>query len=202
MSAEGKAQRLVTGAADVEALAQVIARAKARDEGAWRELYEAHFDFVYRVARRLGAPESEAEDVVHDTFVVAYKRLDRFEDGRLTTWLYRIVANVVSDRHRRRRVRRTFEALGVWIGAKAPETPERAAELSSASRAVERVLERMAPKKREVFALFELEGLGGEEIAERLGCPVNTVWTRLHHARREFVEVARRLGCLEQVEER
>jgi len=55
----------------------------------------------------------------------------------------------------------------------------------------------MAPKKREVFALFELEGLSGDEIAERLGCPVNTVWTRLHHARAEFVKVARRLGCLE-----
>ena len=71
------------------------------------------------------------------------------------------------------------------------------AERKSAESAVERVLERMSPKKREVFALFELEGLSGEAIAERLACPINTVWTRLHHARAEFVTVARRLGCLD-----
>lgn len=175
----------------------VVARCRARDESAWKELYDAHFDFVYRVARRLGTPAEEAEDVVHDVFVVVLKKLDQFEEGRLSTWIYRITANVVSDRHRRRRVRRAFEDLKVWIGGAAPETPDRSAERTSAQRAVDRVLERMAPKKREVFALFELEGLTGEEIAERLGCPVNTVWTRLHHARAEFVSVARRLGCLD-----
>ena len=57
----------------------------------------------------------------------------------------------------------------------------------------------MAPKKREVFAMFELEGLSGEQIAERIGCPVNTVWTRLHHARKDFLKNARRLGCLDEV---
>ena len=180
-------------------LARVLQRCRARDQAAWNELYEAHFDFVFRVARRLGTPASEAEDVAHDVFVVVYRKLDTFEGDRLTSWLYRITAHVVSDRHRRRRVARAFESLRVWIGSTTPETPERAAERSSASRAVERVLERMSPKKREVFALFELEGLSGDEIAERVGCPVNTVWTRLHHARAEFLKQARRLGCLEEV---
>jgi RNA polymerase sigma-70 factor (ECF subfamily) len=176
---------------------EVVARCRAQDQSAWKELYDAHFDFVYRVARRLGTPAAEAEDVVHDVFEVVFKKLDQFEEGRLTTWMYRITANVVSDRHRRRRVRRAFEDLKVWIGGVAPELPDRAAERKSAESAVERVLERMSPKKREVFALFELEGLSGEAIAERLACPVNTVWTRLHHARAEFVTVARRLGCLD-----
>jgi RNA polymerase sigma-70 factor (ECF subfamily) len=185
-----------------QSLARVLERCRARDESAWKELYDAHFDFVFRVARRLGTPAEEAEDVVHDVFVVVYRKLDSFQEGRLTTWLYRIAANVVSDRHRRRRVRTAFSKLGLWIGAAPEETPERIAERSSAQRAVERVLERMAPKKREVFALFELEGLSGDEIAERLGCPTNTVWTRLHHARKEFIEIARRLGCLEAVESR
>lgn len=182
-----------------EGVESVVARCRARDESAWKELYDAHFDFVYRVARRLGTPAPEVEDVVHDVFEVVFKKLDQFEEGRLSTWIYRITANVVSDRHRRRRVRRAFEDLKVWIGGPGPEAPDRSAERKSAERAVERVLERMAPKKREVFALFELEGLSGEEIADRLGCPVNTVWTRLHHARAEFVSVARRLGCLEVV---
>ncbi len=177
----------------------VVERCRARDETAWKELYDAHFEYVLRVARRLGTPESEAEDVVHDVFVVVHRKLDRFEGGRLTTWLYRITANVVSDRHRKRRVRRAFEPFLSWFGAEPSESPEQSAERSSATRAVERVLERMSPKKREVFALFELESLSGEEIAERTGCPINTVWTRLYHARRQFLEIARRLGVLDEV---
>ena len=52
----------------------------------------------------------------------------------------------------------------------------------------------MAPRKREVLMMFELEGLPAREIGERLGCPENTVFTRLHHARREFKAIARKLG--------
>ena len=53
------------------------------------------------------------------------------------------------------------------------------------------ILARMAPKKREVLVLFEIEGLSGEAIAERVGCPLDTVWSRLYHARREFARLAR-----------
>jgi RNA polymerase sigma-70 factor, ECF subfamily len=190
--------------AEVEAAAftDILARCRAHDGAAWKELYDGSFDFVYRVARRLGTPEAEAEDVAHDVFLVVYRKLDDFEGGRLTTWLYRITANVVSDRHRRRRVREAFLSLRTWIGSEPVESPERDAEKKSAARAVERVLQRMSPKKREVFALYELEGLGGEEIAERVGCPVNTVWTRLFHARREFVAIALKLGVLDVAEAR
>jgi RNA polymerase sigma-70 factor (ECF subfamily) len=55
----------------------------------------------------------------------------------------------------------------------------------------------MAAKKREVLALYEIDGLSGDEIAERLGCPPATVRTRLYHARREFLRLARRHGALE-----
>jgi RNA polymerase sigma-70 factor (ECF subfamily) len=188
---------LLTEAWPDDGLARVLERCRARDEAAWKELYDAHFDFVYRIARRLGTPDEEAEDVAHDVFEVVFKKLDQFKEGRLTTWLYRITANVVSDRHRKRRVRRAFSQLSLWIGGRPSATPEEHAAQASASRAVDRVLERMAPKKREVFALFELEGLSGDEIADRIGCPVNTVWTRLHHARKDFLEIAHRIGCLD-----
>jgi RNA polymerase sigma-70 factor (ECF subfamily) len=55
----------------------------------------------------------------------------------------------------------------------------------------------MKPKHREVFALFELEGLSGEEISARVGCPVGTVWTRLHHARADFVRIGKKRGYVE-----
>ena len=177
--------------------ADLLARCREGDAVAWRDFYDAHFEFVYRVARRLGTPPSEAEDVVHDVFLVAFRRLDRFESGRISTWLYRITANLVSDRHRKRRVRAAFAAVSQWIGGEGPAHPGRVAEERDAAAAVDRVLERMAPKKREVFALFELEGLSGEEISERVGCPVGTVWTRLHHARKDFLRIARRLRVLD-----
>lgn len=176
----------------------LAARCRSGDPRAWRELYDAHFDFVFRVARRLGIPEAEAEDVAHDVFVVAHRKLDAFQEGRMSTWLYRITAHVVSDRHRRRRVRESLDGVKTWLwGAEVP-TPEALAARRSDGAAVERVLARMSPKKREVFALFELEGLSGDEIAERVGCPVGTVWTRLHHGRQDFLRIARKLGCLEE----
>jgi RNA polymerase sigma-70 factor (ECF subfamily) len=178
--------------------AALVARCRGGETDAWRALYDAHWTFVYRTARRLGTPPEELEDVVHDVFLVVLRRLDTFEDGKLTTWLYRITANTVSDRHRRRRVRSAFAALKVWVGAAPPPAPDRLAEQACAERRTESVLARMSPKKREVLALHALEGLSGDEIAERLGCPVNTVWTRLHHARREFAEVAETLGCLDR----
>lgn len=192
MSARAEAPRSAHASPDVE----LAARCRGGDPAAWRKLYDAHFDFVYRVARRLGVPDGEAEDVTHDVFVIAHRRLDQFETGRLSTWLYRITANVVSDRHRRWRVRNSLDIFKTWLWGARVRTPEELASRRSDGRAVEDVLARMSPKKREVFALFELEGLSGEEIAERIGIPVGTVWTRLHHGRQEFIRLARRTGCL------
>src|SRR5207302_11374975 len=164
---------------------------------AFRALYDAHFDQVWRACRRLGLPEADAEDAAQDTFVVAMRKLSNFDNGKLPTWLYRIAANLVSARHRKRRVREALRAL--WLRGDEPQAPsaEQAYQVREAGRHVSEVLARMAPKKREVFALFELEGLTGEEIAERVGCKVDTVWTRLYHARRDFQRIARKRGLIE-----
>jgi RNA polymerase sigma-70 factor (ECF subfamily) len=57
---------------------------------------------------------------------------------------------------------------------------------------LDRMLTRLNPKKRTVFVLFEIEGLKVDEIARVVGCPENTVWSRLHHARSEMLKMARR----------
>jgi RNA polymerase sigma-70 factor (ECF subfamily) len=177
----------------------LVERCRVRDESAWRELYDGHFEFVHRVAFRLGTPTAELDDVVQDVFVIAYRRLDQFDHGRFSTWLYRICANVVSSRHRHRRVRRLFAAWLPWtLQPASSEAPTRALERTATEAAVQRVLEAMSPKKREVLVLFELEELPAREIAERVGCPESTVFTRLHHARLEFKKQARRLGLLDE----
>lgn len=176
--------------ADVE----VVASCLEGDRAAWRRLYDAHFDFAYRTARRLGAPEGEVEDVVHEAFEVAFARLQRFDHGQFSTWLYRIVANVVTARLRRWKVRRVLDA---WWGSK---TEREASSLEGAVSArqqlglVADVLRSLSAEKREVFALHEIEGLSHEEISELTGAKVATVRTRLHYAKRDFEQLAKKRG--------
>jgi RNA polymerase sigma-70 factor (ECF subfamily) len=181
---------------DIAGDIELVGRCRGGDALAFRALYDAHFEFVFRVSRRLGSPDSELDDVVQETFLVAFRRLDQFQSGRFSTWLFRIASNVASARHRRRRVREAFATL---FGPREEPTargPDEDYEAREAREHVSRVLSRMAPKKREVFALFELEGLSGEEVAERVGCKVDTVWTRLHYARQDFERLARKQGLL------
>ena len=177
---------------------ELLARCRAGDQAACAALYNEHFDFILRISRRLGTPESELDDVVQETFLIAFRRLSSFTGGRFTTWLYRIAANVVSGRFRKARVREALLSLfGRSEAERVSPGPDHAYEAREAQAHVGRVLAQMAPKKREVFALYELEGLSGEEIAERVGCKVETVWTRLHYARVDFERLARKSGVIE-----
>ena len=178
-----------------------IARCRAGDRAAFRTLYDSHFHRVHRMARCLGTPTSELDDVTQEVFASAFSRIARFEGGNFGHWLHRICANVVTDHHRKRRVRETFRRL--WGPQSEPETAENAgpgavAERAEAQGQVAQILARMRPKQREVFALFELEGLSGDEISQRVGCPVNTVWTRLHHARQAFLKIGGKRGWIDQ----
>ncbi|HUJ26282.1 MAG TPA: RNA polymerase sigma factor [Myxococcales bacterium] len=174
----------------------LIREAQAGDAAAFRALFDAYFHFVLRTCSALGLGPSDADDALQETFIVAHRKLRRFQGGSFAPWLYRIAANVVSARHRTARVRQALASI--WLPREQPAAPEPdlAVHESEARRDVARVLARMRPKKREVFALFELEGLSGEEIAGHVGCSLGTVWTRLYHARRDFVRIGRKLGVM------
>lgn len=151
-----------------------------------RALYEVEEPFVRRVVVRLAGPDADVEDLVHDVFEVALRRIDSFE-GRSAprTWLYGIAVRVVARWRRRQRLRRFF-ALDDALEPADATTPADLFELREKAELVYRILDGMADKKRTVFILHEIEGLSGEAIAEVLGCPLKTVWTRLFHARRAF----------------
>ena len=142
---------------------------------------------MHRVARKLGAREDEVDDVVQEVFIIAHRRLATFTHGKLPTWLYKITSNLVFSRNRGRRLR---ETLFSWFsGGDAQDEvvgPERLVEAREAERDVAKILSRMSDKKREVFVLFELEGLTGPEIAEHLGLAPGTVASRLRRARADF----------------
>jgi RNA polymerase sigma-70 factor (ECF subfamily) len=162
------------------------------------QLYESHFAFVWRSARRLGTPDASIDDVVQEIFVVAHRRLVKFE-GRssLKTWLFGIVLNVVRAYRRSLRakhphsltpgVRADIEGL-----ADTAAGPHEHAARVEAARLVDRLLDALDDDKREVFVLAELEQMSAPEIASSLALPLNTVYSRLRLAREEFAAGAAR----------
>jgi RNA polymerase sigma-70 factor (ECF subfamily) len=139
-------------------------------------------------------PLEEREDAAQDVFVAIYRGLKSFRgEAQLSTWIYRIAARHASHLGRRRRMR-SFLSLLPWQEAEPePEPQPDPAEKASELRLLDRLLAKLSPKKRMVLVLFEIEGLGVNEIAQVMGCPPNTVWSRLRHARAELVRAARRI---------
>lgn len=152
------------------------------------ELYGAHARRLRGLLVRLGVPQRDAEDALHEVFVVACRRRKSLRDeGAIVGWLNGIALAVAASARRRAKLRR-FLGLEDAPEPRDPSTPAMAMERRQASAAVYAALDKMKEKKRTVLILFELEGMSGEEIARAVGCPLKTVWTRLFHARREFQE--------------
>jgi RNA polymerase sigma-70 factor (ECF subfamily) len=152
-------------------------------------LYDAWFAHVARWLRALGAPEADVEDLAQEVFLVVRRRLHEFDGLNVPGWLYRIASRKVRQYRRRRWIKSLFVSKTVfeiedlpWGGASAIAT----LETKEKRLLLEALVGKMTEKRRVAFRLFEIEGYGGEEIAEILDVPVNTVWTRLFHARREF----------------
>jgi RNA polymerase sigma-70 factor (ECF subfamily) len=160
-------------------------------------LYTAHAPFIGRVLIRLTGDGPHIDDLIQETFIIAFRKRDTF-DGRSAarTWLYGIAARLAL-RHRRG-AGRWLRALGLFAAEPAGQAapPDRALETAldqaHAATAVRAALDRLPFKQREVFVLYELEELDGQAIAELLAIPVGTVWTRLHHGRKRFQEILKK----------
>lgn len=175
-----------------------LARCRAGDAAAWRRLYDEHFPLVFRLSIRMGASEREAADVAQEVFLRVWRGLGSFRgDALFRTWLYRITLNEVSRVAREGAVRRAFGAVLALVSreeAPAARAPDRLAEQAEAFAELEAILARMRPKQRAVFVLFEIEELPLEQIAQVLECPLETVRSRLRHARADFDRLRRQQG--------
>ncbi len=172
-----------------------IAALVAGDERAWRALYVGHCDEVFRLARRFVHSDAEAEEVLQEVFVAAYRYIGRFRgQSKLRTWLYRITVNRALKR-RRWWTRRREVGADALLGR---STRDIGADVRTRDREhlalVESCLERLDIKKRTVLVLHEIEGLDTKEIADVLQCPRSTVLTRLSRARTELVRMAKKAG--------
>lgn len=172
----------------------LLERIRAGDKHACAECISAHSPGVYRVALRLMRDEAEAEDVMQETFLNAFRAIGSF-DGRssLSTWLYRIAHNSALMRLRRARPD-TLSVDGPELsddeGALVPQQlfdwcclPEQEFASSEARSELEAAIRALPEKLRAVFILRELEGLSTEETAQALEVSDDVVKTRLHRAR-------------------
>jgi len=160
---------------------------------AFAEIYDGHFDLVWRTARRLGVPEASADDVVQDVFLVLHRKLNEY-DGQtpLRRWILGMTVRVVAD-HRRRYRRKDAPCIpapadsdGNVLLASTQRPPSVDVEIDEQMRLLEQLLSQLTEEKREVLVLSELEEMTVPEIAELLGANVNTIYARLRTARQEF----------------
>jgi RNA polymerase sigma-70 factor (ECF subfamily) len=157
------------------------------------ELCTRYFDFVWRCARAFGAKSEEIDDVVQDVFLVVQRRHADLKEERLArSWIYGITRRVVSSQRRRRRESDSRAAPDVDSLRSPDRSPLAAAEHSLEIRVLYNVLDGLDGRKREVFVLSEILEMSGREIAETLGVPMNTVYSRLRAAREEFDAAAQR----------
>ncbi len=169
-------------------------------------IYREHHDRVWRCLAALGVPDPALDDATQDVFVIAFRRIERY-DGRapVRAWLYGIARNIAL-KHRDRARKRARDRLRLVSAARVDRDPplpspdEHVARQQAAS-LVEACLERLNEDKRAVFVLAEIEGLRAPEIAEALGLKLNTVYSRLRAARALFNrELARRRARDERLE--
>jgi RNA polymerase sigma-70 factor, ECF subfamily len=173
---------------DPEARPVVLAPQATGSLPPFAEIFQTNVRWVWRALLGLGVPEADAQDASQQVFVVLFQKLDRFDGtSTLRTFLYGICLRVASDF--RRHVRRTREQ-GMDI---LPDAPTDATQISDVERrqALDRLdgaLRELPREQREVFVLFEIEELSMKEIAELLGCPLFTAYSRLRAARKTIAD--------------
>jgi RNA polymerase sigma-70 factor (ECF subfamily) len=160
----------------------------------FEQVYVQWFHEVSRWARAFGGLDADLDDLTQEVFLVVRRKLPEFDGRNLSGWLYRIAQRTVRDYRRRAWFRALVPKKHEPVVDKeaSPPDPGELAERHEAQRLLVHILKKMTESRRTAFVLFEIEGYSGEEIAALEGVPVNTVWTRLHHARREFATLIAR----------
>jgi len=174
-------------------LIEAIAR---KDHEAFRKLYERYYRRIYLYALHL-LDEEEAQDVVNEVMMEIWRGAKRFKGrSQVSTWILGIAANKV-----RKKLRKGFrfageEGLEEVVNGDTP--PDEVSYHSQLKEKFKGALERLSPKHREVLHLAYYEDLSVREISEIVGCPLNTVKTRLFYARQRLRAILEEMGIGEE----
>ena len=184
-----------------EADEKLVLAVQHGDMAAFRSLYDRHHQKVFYLAIGIVKNAVDAEDVVQEAFIKAYKSLDSFRgQSSFYTWLYRIVTNIAIDftRRQKRRVevavegidvsgvvdRQSFAALSLGLANNAG--PDELLERNELRQHFDTAMNELSADHRAVVILREIDGLSYTEISEIVGCSKGTVMSRLHHARKKL----------------
>ena len=158
-----------------------VERARSGDSDAYRVLVERHSRPIFRLAFRMTGNEQDAEDVVQETFLRAYRQLDKYETrASFSTWLFRIAVNYSLDlirsrkRREQKRERGPSEELDILqsIPSSSP-SPDRIAYSGEVQGRVQTALGELSEQERSAFVLRHFEGMSIEEIGSVLGTSTN-----------------------------
>jgi RNA polymerase sigma-70 factor (ECF subfamily) len=170
---------------------ELIDRARGGDDEAFRLLVERHSRAIYRAAYRITGNGADADDVVQETFLRAYRALERFDArAAFPTWIHRIAVNCSLDLidARRRRDGRVSDDEDLSAIASNAVAPDRAVQSMEMQRAVASAMERLSGNERTAFVLRHFEGMPLEEIGKVLGTQLNATKNTVFRAVRKLRE--------------
>jgi RNA polymerase sigma-70 factor (ECF subfamily) len=174
---------------------QLVTAAASGDEAAFHALIDRHAKTLFRVAMSMSHNRADAEDLMQETFVGAYRGLPKF-DGRssVKTWLTSIMTRQAAKGWHRGRHHRAALSIHAAADGDQPDRPDASLTTGSATATVDakidvmQVLKQIDAPFREVLVMREMQGMSYEEMATALGVPRGTVESRLHRARAELRE--------------
>lgn len=174
----------------------LVARARDKDFAAFEELVDRYEDKIFRLAFRFVRNETEAKEIVQDTFLLVWRKLDTFKgDAQFGSWLYRVATNAALMRLRaqRRHPEVSTEELPIdyldnygqlpAAGENWAKRPDDELQSDELRRRIQKAVDELPEIYRTVFLIRDVEGLSTEETAEVLEISIPTVKTRLHRAR-------------------
>jgi RNA polymerase sigma-70 factor (ECF subfamily) len=159
------------------------------------EIYRQHAEAVFRLAWMLSGDRDEAEDLTSETFARALAGAGRIEQATVRSYLYAIVRNLVSSRHRRPRLEVSVDDEQLSHAEQSDPGPEQRAELRQRLAHASAGLAAIRESDRQVLLLCGLHGLNTLEIADALGLDPAHVRVRLHRARRQLAAFIQRQGA-------
>jgi RNA polymerase sigma-70 factor (ECF subfamily) len=161
----------------------IIERALAGDQFGYAELYNRYAASLYRLCYSLLMNEQDAEDILQESFLYAFKNLHRFDSRKasLKTWLYTIAVSRCRNTYRRKRFLTVdiTQWLGLELKAPPSEAPEAAVIRRDANESISKALQDLSPRLREAIVLRYGQGMTYREISEVMGCPQKTAESRV-----------------------
>ncbi len=173
----------------------VIIACKNGDRNAFRDLMNGYSDFAFRVAFRILNEEKEAQDVVQESFIRVWEKIESFKiEKNFSNWLYRIIVNKCYDALRKNKIILLHLDAQQWEYNKleSDENPEQELNNKELGIMIRTLTKNLSHKQKVVFILSELEDLSHDVIAEITDMTKTSIKSNLNHARRNIGEVLKK----------